>query len=365
MSACSCRNPIHCIIPPHILSRLAKSEKAAIRAVAVAQMQQAATLRAIRATANAFPSFVLGSASAKAVAAPKPNRLVYTQGNRLPPWSSLPGKLLRKEGQKKVADVAVNEAYDFAGDTWNFYFEALGRNSIDDAGMPLVSSVHAGKKFNNAFWEGSQMVYGDGDTLIFNRFTRSLDVVGHELTHGVVQHTSGLVYEAQSGALNEHFADVFGVLVRMFKSKTNVATAPDKAWLIGAELMVPKPTRTALRSMKDPGTAYRNDPDLGDDPQPKHMNNYFTLPITEAGDWGGVHINSGIPNHAFYLAASTLGGKPWEKAGKVWYEVMRNLQPNSQFADAAGQCRTVSRGMFGSSSAEAKAIDKAWGAVGL
>ena len=300
-----------------------------------------------------------------AVGAPKVQRAVYNQGRKQPPWSSLPGKLMRKEGQKKVADAAANEAYDFAGDTWTFYFKALGRNSIDDAGMPIISSVHAGNEFNNAFWEGTQMVYGDGDGIVFTRFTRSLDVVGHELTHGVVQHTSGLVYEAQSGALNEHFADVFGVLVRMFKAKTKADTAPDKAWLIGAELLVPAPTRKALRSMKAPGTAYQNDPDLGDDPQPKHMNDYINLPVTEAGDWGGVHLNSGIPNHAFYLAATAIGGNAWEKAGKVWYEVMRNLQPHSQFADAAAQCRTVARGLFGSSSAEAKAIDKAWTAVGL
>lgn len=316
MSSCRCRNPIHCILPPHVLDRLAKSPDERIRKAAAAQKRGAATFRAIRTVANTFPTFLLAP-MAEAAGKPKPNRLVYSQGNKPPAWSNLPGALNRKEGQKKVADPVVNEAYNHAGSTWSFYYKAFARNSIDDMGLPLVSSVHAGMDFNNAFWEGSQMVYGDGDGLVFRRFTRSLDVVGHELTHGVVQHTSGLVYEAQSGALNEHFADVFGVLVRMFRSKIKADTAKDQAWLIGAGLLVPAPTRKALRSMKDPGSAYSNDPDLGSDPQPQHMNDYMNLPISEAGDWGGVHVNSGIPNKAFYLAATAVGGFAWEKVGKV------------------------------------------------
>jgi len=359
-----CRNSVHCILPPHILDRLAKSSNPVVRNAASLQVRAAETMRAMRAVANAVPGFVLAAAPT-AAGAPKLNRLVYSQGNNQPPWSNLPGKLLRKEGQKKTIDAAVNEAYAHAGSTWRFYRRVFGRNSIDDAGMPLVSSVHAGSGFNNAFWEGSQMVYGDGDGVLFLRFTRSLDVVGHELTHGVVQHTSGLVYQAQSGALNEHFADVFGVLVRMYKKKIKVSAAKPADWLIGAQLLTPAPTRKALRSMQAPGTAYQNDPDLGDDPQPQHMSSYLHLPVTQAGDWGGVHINSGIPNKAFYLAATAIGGFAWERAGRVWYEVMRNLQPNSQFADAAHQCRVVSRGLFGSTSAEAKEIDKAWSLVGL
>jgi Zn-dependent metalloprotease len=367
MTNCACRNPFHCILPPHILDRLAKSGNAKLRNAAVEQMRSAATFRAVRTVANAYPDFVLAApkAAKSAKAAPRPNRLVYSQGNRTPAWTGLPGTLKRKEGQAPVSDPAVNEAYNHAGSTWKFYYDVFARNSIDDMALPLVSSVHAGVNFNNAFWEGAQMVYGDGDGVLFRRFTRSLDVIGHEMTHGVVQHTSGLVYEAQSGALNEHFADVFGVLVRMYKGNVKARTTSSKAWLVGADLFVPAPTRKALRSLKAPGTAYVNDPDLGTDPQPQHMDNYLDLPVTQAGDWGGVHINSGIPNKAFYLAATALGGYAWETAGKVWYEVMKNLQPHSQFADAAAQCRTVSKGLYGSTSAEAKAIDKAWTQVGL
>jgi Zn-dependent metalloprotease len=320
-------------------------------------------LRAVRSVANEIPSFP--AALPSEAARPRPMRLVYSQGNRQPPQSNLPGTLRRKEGQKRTSDPAVNEAYDHAGATWRFYQRVFARNSIDDAGMPLVSSVHAGVGFDNAFWDGSQMVYGDGDGVLFRRFTLCLDVVGHELTHGVVQHSSGLVYEGQSGALNEHFADVFGVLVRMFKKGTRVEAATSADWWVGARLLVPAPTRRALRSLEAPGTAYRNDPDLGDDPQPQHMRGYAKLPLTRAGDWGGVHINSGIPNKAFYLAATAVGGFAWTAVGRVWYEAMRNLQPRAQFADAAEQCRVVSRGLFGTTSAVAKRIDEAWSRVGL
>lgn len=359
-----CRNPIQCIVPPHILDRLAKSSNAKVRNAALEQMRASETFRAVRAVSNSFPTYLAVPRTAAAFA-PNPDRRVHSQGNKQPPDSGLPGTLKRKEGQKRSKDPAVNEAYDHSGSTWKFYYKVFSRNSIDGAGLPLVSSVHAGVSYDNAFWQGSQMVYGDGDGVVFQRFTRSLDVVGHELTHGVVQHTSGLVYESQPGALNEHFADVFGVLVRMFKGNKKVKQAKSKDWLIGAELLVPAPTRRALRSMESPGSAFVNDPDLGSDPQPKHMDDYLDLPVTLGGDWGGVHINSGIPNHAFYLAATAVGGYAWEKVGKVWYEVMCNLTPYAQFAQAASQCRTVSRGLYGAASKEAKAIDSAWTAVGL
>ena len=139
-------------------------------------------------------------------------------------------------------------------------------------------------------------------------------------------------------------------------------TAKSADWLIGKEIMVPAPTRTALRSMKAPGTAYQNDPDLGDDPQPSHYSDRYR----GTADNAGVHINSGIPNHAFYLAATAVGGKAWGAVGKVWYQVMLNLLPRSNFADCARQCRQVARGMspqLGQRTVDA--IDAAWTAVGL
>ena len=167
---------------------------------------------------------------------------------------------------------------DYSGHTYNFSDQLFGRTSLDNNGMRLVSSVHVGEAdengalvpMNNAFWNGEQMAYGNGDGVIFRNFTGSLDVVGHELTHGVESFTSNLEYRNQSGALNEHFADVFGVLVRQ---SINGETALKANWLIGAEVLVPAPTRRAIRDMENPGTAFVGDPDLGDNAQPGHMRN--------------------------------------------------------------------------------------------
>ena len=119
------------------------------------------------------------------------------------------------------------------------------------------------------------MAYGDGDGVIFIRFTRSLDVVGHELTHGVVSHTSNLEYRNESGALNEHFADVFGSLVKQWKKKQTAAKAD---WLIGPDIMGPGTQAKSLRTFKE-GKAYENDPNLGTDPQPKHLSGKYTGPV--------------------------------------------------------------------------------------
>ena len=123
--------------------------------------------------------------------------------------TALPGTLVRAEGQGTHADRAVNEAYDGLGHTWRLFWERLGRDSLDGRGLGLVATVHYGRQYVNAFWDGQQMVFGDGDGEVFGPFTASLDVIAHELAHGVTQYTSGLHYADQSGALNEHVSDVF------------------------------------------------------------------------------------------------------------------------------------------------------------
>jgi Zn-dependent metalloprotease len=352
------RNPVQCIVPPYMLERLAQSSNDDVRLAAIENLQQSATLRGKRSIIGTLPSAVLKFAAFNPTGKPKRVREVYDQGNVDPPDRSLPERLVRAEGGKASRDKAVDEAYVYSGKTWDFYRDAFGRNSLDDQGLKLVSTVHAGNGYDNAFWDGMQMVYGDGDGIVFQRFTRSLDVVGHELSHGVVQHTSGLIYAGESGALNEHFADVFGSLVRQYASKQTAVSAD---WLIGKAILVPAPTRNALRSLKDPGTAFADDPDLGDDPQPKH----YAKRYKGGQDNGGVHINSGIPNHAFYLAAVAVGGKAWEKVGRVWYQVMQNLLPQSNFADCAAQARAVAGSMFPGDATLAKAVDDAWKQVGL
>jgi Zn-dependent metalloprotease len=271
---------------------------------------------------------------------------------------SLPGKLVREEGADSKNDVSVDEAYDGSGHTYNFFRDIYGRNSIDNRGMGLVSTVHFGKNFGNAFWNGSQMTYGDGDGQIFNRFTSVIDVIGHELAHGVTEHTAGLVYAYQPGALNEHMSDVWGSLV---KQRVRNQKASEADWLIGEGLFTDKVEGVALRSMKAPGTAY-DDEKIGKDPQPDHMRKYRKTDQ----DNGGVHINSGIPNKAFYETAMMIGGYAWEKTGRIWYDTLTTeLNSKSQFKDCAKATFKVAGKLYGKDSVEQKAVKEGWKKVGI
>jgi Zn-dependent metalloprotease len=233
----------------------------------------------------------------------------------------------RTENGPPAGDDAVNRAYDGLGATRDFYHDVLNRNSIDDNGMRLDAYVHYQDRYDNAFWEGQKMVFGDGDGQLFTDFTKSLDVIGHELTHGVTQFTAGLKYDGQSGALNESISDVFGSLIKQW-SLNQTADAAD--WLIGAEVFTPDIEGDALRSMKAPGTAYNNDL-LGKDPQPDNMKHY----VDTSDDNGGVHINSGIPNKAFYEVAIGIGGYAWQAPGHIWYESLKASSPDTKFQDFA------------------------------
>jgi Zn-dependent metalloprotease len=282
-------------------------------------------------------------------------RSIYSADNT----QNLPGTLKRAEGDAPTDDVAVNEAYDGLGATYDFYWDIFSRNSIDDDGLALNATVHFGENYDNAFWDGQRMVFGDGDGELFNRFTISLDVIGHELTHGVTEDEAQLMYFYQSGALNESVLDVFGSLI---KQKVKNQNAESADWLIGEGLLASGVNGVALRSMKEPGTAF-DDPVLGKDPQPAHMKNY----VNTFDDNGGVHINSGIPNHAFYIAATNIGGYAWEKAGRIWYETLRDprVRPNTGFRRFATLTITNSTRLFGHNSAEEKAVRDAWRQVGI
>ena len=242
---------------------------------------------------------------------------------------------------------------------FDFFDQIFDRNSIDDSGMPLTATVHFGKDYNNAFWNSVQMVFGDGDGQIFNRFTIALDVIGHELAHGVTEDESRLQYFNQSGALNESMSDVFGSLIKQFVKKQ---TADQADWLIGEGLLAAGINGVALRSMKDPGSAF-DDPILGKDPQPKHMKDF----VQTFDDNGGVHINSGIPNHAFYQVATRIGGHAWDKAGRIWYDALRDdrLRPNTGFKRFAKITNDVAGRLYGLKSAEQRAVHEGWSAVGI
>jgi Zn-dependent metalloprotease len=268
----------------------------------------------------------------------------------------LPGDIVRTEDQSSTGGPEVSEAYDYSGNTYKFYDEVYNRNSIDDRGMRLDSTVHYGQQYDNAFWNGTQMVYGDGDRVVFQRFTIAMDVVGHELTHGITQHTAALDYQDQPGALNESVSDCFGSMVKQYALKQ---TADKADWLIGAGLFTSDVKGEALRSMKAPGTAY-DDPKIGKDPQPAGMDSY----VETSSDNGGVHINSGIPNHAFYLIATELGGNSWEKAGKVWYTVLTTMaQRNTNFSDFADMTIQAAGTIYGRGSTEQKAFQNGWSLV--
>ena len=345
--------PRNCIVPPHMLESIGQNGTVTQQAVARVSMQASDDTRSARATAP--PQAVL------AAQAGVKERIVYDGQT----GDALPGREARREGEAPTSDAAVNEAYDGSGDTYDLYQQAYSRDSIDGINMRLDSTVHHRQGYDNAFWNGRQMVYGDGDEdqpevdRLFNRFTRSLDVIGHELTHGVVQFTAGLVYRNQSGALNEHFADVFGSLVKQWKLGQQ---ANDADWIIGAGLFTANVQGSGIRSMKAPGTAY-NDPVLGRDPQPGHMNDFNNT----TSDNGGVHINSGIPNHAFYRAAIELGGKAWERTGRIWYQTLTGgrLGNEASFDEAAGLTHTVAGGLFGAGSVEQQAVRTGWAAVGI
>lgn len=345
-----CHNPIHCILAPHILDQLSQSTDAKIRKLGIDAIEAGAAIRAQRMMLATMPVM-------SAIPSPysKKHRLIYDAKHR-PVWA-LPGQLVREEGEKKVKDAAVNEAYAYSGDVYDFYKKIFSRNSLDNNGMSLISSVHVGHKFNNAFWNGEQMAYGDGDGSLFIRFTKSLDVVAHELSHGVITHTCNLEYKDESGALNEHFADVMGALVSQWRAGQ---TAKQAAWTIGADIMGPGTTAKSLRTFKNE-PAYQGDPILGDDPQPKHLRDKYT----GSGDYGGVHINSGIPNHAFYLVATAIGGRAWVKAGQIWYKTLLALNPTSDFSQMVAETEASALALFGSGSTAVKAVRKAWKAVGF
>ncbi|WP_328581925.1 M4 family metallopeptidase [Streptomyces sp. NBC_00370] len=351
-------DPVFCtIVPPHILDRLAEARDPALAEPARRTLDADAvrrTRRRLTATATPGPEARTAPPTGDAAAA-APQRTVYDCAHS----TALPGTRIRGEGEQPAADTTVNRAYNGLGATFELLLSAYGRDSLDGAGLPLTASVHYDENYANAFWDGEQMVFGDGDGEIFLDFTLPVDVIAHELTHGLTQYSANLTYSGEAGALNESVSDVFGSLVKQF---TLDQTAAEADWLIGAGLLTPRVSGVALRSMKAPGTAYDDDA-LGKDPQPGTMDGF----VRTSSDNGGVHINSGIPNHAFYLLATELGGKAWERAGQIWFDVLTGgaLAADATFADFAAGTAAAARDRFGADGAEHRATVKAWSQVGI
>jgi Zn-dependent metalloprotease len=346
MRGCVCT-----IVPPNLFERVARTGSPEQREAALDTLSIDHTIRLVRAQNAALSAQSVRRAVCTVGNRGLVHRVIYDAHHRNDQHAT---KHLRDEGQDACHDQSANEAYEGLGDTYRFYWDVLARDSIDDASMSLLGEVHFGRKYDNAFWDGERMMFGDGSGTLFTGFTSALEVIGHELTHGVTEKTINLLYSGQSGALNESISDVFGVLVKQYKLGQ---TADQATWLIGEGILGPEMQGVALRSMKAPGTAFDGDS------QPAKMADY----VSTTSDNGGVHTNSGIPNRAFYLAATAIGGHAWERAGRIWYGVLtaRLVGPDAQFAAFAQATLAAASALYGPTSVEAKAVADAWGEVGV
>ena len=297
-------------IPPYIMGGLAREGIEEARVT----IQQSRLIRRSRSKRMVDMETFLGTAKET-----KASRKVYDSNNTYEKRV----KLVMSEGGSPSTDESVKNAYDYVGQVFDYFRDVMARNSIDNLGMDLVINVHFGEKYQNAFWDGDEIILGDGDGKIFSNFSRSLDVIAHELAHGITQFSANFKYSGQSGALHEHFSDVFGSAITQHVANQN---AHDADWLIGNEIMGPELYGESIRSVSEPGTAYDNSL-LGKDQQPDHMDNYYQ----GSADNFGVHVNSGIPNKAFYLASLEIGT---EKAALIWYQALQKLWPNANFNDA-------------------------------
>jgi len=336
------------VIPPHILRNIAAAASAAADAELRGGARETIDTMQALVEERAHPLLLPGRATTLR------KRSIYDAQHGL----KLPGRLVLNEKMKRAGDDETLEAWDGCGLTYDFFAEVFSRNSIDGRGLRMESTVHYGKRFDNAFWNGRQMIYGDGDGKLFRRFTAALDVIGHELTHGVTQYAAALGYHGQNGALNEHVSDAFGSMLKQWSQNLSPR---ESSWIIGEGLFTKAVNGKGVRSMAAPGTAY-DDPILGKDPQPAHMRDY----VETADDHGGIHINSGIPNHAFHLAAMAIGDDSWTTLGKVWYQTLSGrLHADAQFADFAAATVDVAGGLYGIGGTQQRAIADAWEAVGL
>jgi hypothetical protein len=293
-----------------------------------------------------------------------PQRAVYDAKHEVGEWSGtkLPATaLVRGEGDPPTGDEAVDLTYDALGAFHQFFVDAYGRDSYDGRGSPLEAVVHYGREFNNAAWDGRRILIGDGDGRVFNGFHR-LDVVAKECANGVIHTESDLAFDGESGALVQSLGCIFASLVKQYALGQ---TAENADWLIGDGLLAAASEGgSALISMLRPGSAH-DDQTLGMDRQVGHMSNYV-----RSEDPGSVYVNSGIANRAFAVAARTLRGRAWTRAGLVWYTALlpesrrSRLSPRTTFRQFARRTVTVARERYPEGPVVA-AIRKGWAEVGI
>jgi len=337
------------IVPKDVLERLSNDKKLSteLRQASADSARTSDALRLMRNEAAELTAISRGVGGHMVELAATPKVTVYDCKTS----QTLPGTPVATP--KNAADVTAKRTYTETTSVAAFYKAVFGRNSVDNAGMTLMSSIHFGKKYNNAMWNGSQMIYGDGDNALFVDFTKGNDVIGHELTHGVTQHSLGLGYSGDAGGLNESLSDCFGSMFRQWEAKQDV-TAAD--WLIGADIMGPTAKTKGykcLRNMAKP------DDKAALAPQPTKYSQ-----VTPGMD---PHYSSGPPNLAFCTAAKTLGGKSWERIGQVWYHVLTTsgAVPNMTMPAFAAKARQAASQLYPKEPAVYAAVDAGWKAVGL
>jgi hypothetical protein len=289
----------------------------------------------------------------------KPSRLIYNAHNKIE--VPLKTEIARKEGDPPIGDNAVDEVYEWLGVSFDFFWNVYGRNSIDNKGMPLEAIVHYGWNYNASFWNGKQLLFGDGDGKLLNRFTIPVEITAKDYSKGVIRSETQLVYWGQSGALYTSIAYIFASLVKQYYFRQTVDQAD---WLIGTGLFTYRINGRALRSISQPGSAYDDpDPNVGKDPQVGHMHDY----VETSEDNGGIHINSGIPGRAFFLIAMDIGGYAWEKTGRIWYVSTQDkrLESKAEFGDFAKITLANARQLYGNESTEVQAVRKGWTEVGI
>jgi Zn-dependent metalloprotease len=338
-----------CIIPGDVLDKLAGDDKlpAKLRKASADTARVTTELKKLRVQAGQLTSTVQLIGASLVQLATKPKVTVYdTQHSQ-----TLPGTPVKNARAAK--DPTTKRAYAETTKVAEFFKKVFNRNSIDNAGMTLMSSVHYGTAFNNALWNGTQMVYGDGDGKIFVDFTQGNDVIGHELTHGITQHTLQLGYTDEAGGLNESLSDCFGAMFQQWQAKQDVTKA---SWLIGADIIGSTAKArgyTCIRNMANPADSKSLTP------QPVHYSQ-----LTPGMD---PHYSSGPPNLAFQTACKAVGGKSWETVGQVWYNVLTEsgAVPGMKMADFAARTRAAAVQMFEAGSKSAIAVDAGWKLVGL
>jgi Zn-dependent metalloprotease len=343
---------MHCncqIIPKDVIERFAGDKRlsAELRKALSDTALLSDAFRNLRNTARLLTATVKVTGAHLDELAASPHVTVYDCNHT----SHLPG--VPVPAPENSTDPTAQRAFNEATRVAEFYKSIFDRNSIDNAGMTILSSIHYTTKFNNAFWNGGQMVYGDGDGELFIDFTNGNDVIGHELTHGVTQHTLDLGYKNDAGGLNESISDCFGSMFRQWEANQDVNSAD---WLIGKDILGPTAKArgfTCLRNMANPADTSCIAP------QPTSY--------SQLHPGMDPHYTSGPPNLAFCVACKAAGGKSWEKVGQVWYTVLTGSgrRPNMRMTIFANQTRQVAKQKYPGDPSVAAAVDKGWKQVGL